>query len=167
MRKYKRFNPNPKSMRRRDKKYESRAHTIALTIAVLGPLLNLVLVSGFYSGPPGMYLYWMVVLVVYILILIPFTYKSPLTLVRLIILGITIEDFSSHVWRSLIRGCKFLPFNNWYTQHFPFLGSLGEPTPLILIPRWYVVALALYLIITIIQFKKLFGWYRWRRRQEE
>lgn len=134
--------------------YEYRAHTIALLIAVLGPLVPLMLRVSYTMPSIGMYLYWVICLSIYIIILTPFTYKSPLTLFRLIILGITVEDFSSHVWHSLILGQKFLPFCNWYTQHFPFLGNLGEPTPLILIPRWYIVALLLYSILTVIQFKK-------------
>jgi len=134
-------------------KYELRSHTIAFTIAIIGPLLNLLIGFNYATAPPGMYLYWATCLFIYVIILLPFTYKFPLTLIRLIILGITIEDFSSHFWRSLLLGYSFLPFCNWYTQHFPFLGSLGEPTPFILIPRWYIVTLSLYFIITIIQFK--------------
>jgi len=130
------------------------AHTVALLVAIIGPLLNLLFGFSYASAPPGMYFYWMIYLLIYILILIPFTYKFPLTLVRLIILGITVEDFSSHIWRSLFLGKELLPFCNWYTQHFPFLGSLGEPNPLILIPQWYIVALFLYFMITIIQFRK-------------
>jgi len=135
---------------------EYLVHTLALTIAIFGPLINLMLSLNYARNSPNMYLYWTLCLVIYIVILIPFTYKSPLTLLRLIILGITVEDFSSHVWRSISLGSKFLPFFNWYTQHFPFLGSLGEPTPFILIPKWYIVALSLYFIITIIQFRKTF-----------
>jgi hypothetical protein len=134
--------------------YECRAHTLALLIAVIGPLINLIIGFNYTKFSIGIYLYWTFCLCIYIIALIPFTYKSPLTLLRLIILGITVEDFSSHVWRSLFLGYEFLPFCNWYTQHFPFLGSLGESTPLILIPRWYIVALLLYSMITIIQFRK-------------
>ena len=130
------------------------AHIVALAVAIVGPLINLLLGFSYASPPPGMYVYWMIYLLIYIIILIPFTYKFPLTLVRLIILGITVEDFFSHLWRSLFLGQKFLPFCNWYTQHFPFLGSLGEPMPLLLIPEWYIVALFIYSIITIIQFRK-------------
>lgn len=130
---------------------EPLAHMIALFIAIMGPLLNLLLGFSYASAPPGMYVYWAVCLAIYIIVLIPFTITRPLTLVRLILLGIVVEDFSSHVWRSLFSGSKFLPFCNWYTEHFPILGSLGEPTPLILVPQWYFVPLFLYVIITIFQ----------------
>ena len=136
------------------KKYELRAHTIAFTIAILGPLLNLIVGLNYATSPPGMYLYWAICLSIYIIVLILSTYKSPLTLVKLIFLGFVVEDFSSNVWRSLILGKKLLPFCNWYTEHFPFLGSLGEPTPLILIPKWYFVSLSFYIVITIFQQKK-------------
>jgi hypothetical protein len=129
-------------------------HTIALTIAIFGPLIKLLLGFNYVISPAGMYLYWIVCLSIYIVVLLPFTYKSPLTLIRLIILGITVEDFSSHVWSSLISGYNLLPFSNWYTQQFPFLGSLGEPTPTILIPRWYIITLFMYIILTLIQFRK-------------
>ncbi len=142
------------------KRSEYSAHTIALTIAIFGPLINRVLGVNYASSPPGMYLYWAFYLSIYIIILIPFTYKFPLTLLRLIILGITVEDFSSNIWRSLFLGSKFLPFSNWYTQHFPILGSLGEPTPLILIPQWYFVSLFLYVIIFIFQQR---NWLKTRR----
>lgn len=132
---------------------ESSAHTIALLIAVIGPLLNLVLGLSHTSPPPGSYLYWVICLTIYIIILIPFTITRPLTLIRLIILGIIVEDFSSHIWRSLFLNYEFLPFCNWYTQHFPFLGNLGEPTSLILIPQWYIIGLSVYVALTLIQFK--------------
>jgi len=151
-------------MQRRNKKYELRAHTIALTVAILGPLINLIFGFSYSSGPPGMYLYWVVCLLFYIVILILFTYKSPLTLIKLIILGIPVEDFSSQLWRSLFLGEKFLPFCNWYTQHFPFLGSLGDPTPYILIPQWYVVAISIYFLISVIQHRK---WMKKRMRGVE
>ena len=141
-------------MQKNYKKYELRAHTIALTIAILGPLLNLILGFNSVANIIGNYLYWTICLLIYLVILIPFTYKSPLTLVRLMILGITVEDFSSNVWHSLFSGREFLPFCNWYTQFFPFLGTLGGPTPYILIPKWYILALLLYSILTIIQFRK-------------
>jgi hypothetical protein len=137
------------------KKNEINAHFVAMLIAILGPLVFLLIGFSFTSPPPGAYIYWFTCLSIYVAILIPFTYKIPLTLVRLVILGITVEDFFSRAWRSLIYGYKFLPFCNWYTQHFPFLGILGEPTPLILIPRWYIVALFVYIIITMFQFRRL------------
>ena len=136
------------------KKYEYRAHTVAFLIAVLGPLINLALGLNYAEGPGGMYVYWLVCLCIYISALIPFTYKYPLTLFRLIILGIVIEDLSSNVWRSLFLDKNFLPFCNWYTEHFPFLGSLGEPTPIILIPRWYFLAIFLYIVISAFQYRK-------------
>lgn len=135
------------------REYELRAHTIAFTLAILGPLFNLILGINFATAPPGMYLYWAACLSIYILVLIPFTHKNPLILIKLIFLGVLIEDFSSNVWRSLFFGKSLLPFCNWYTEHFPFLGSLGQPTPIILIPRWYFVSLSLYGIITILQQK--------------
>lgn len=133
---------------------EYAVHTIALTIAILGPLIKLLLDINLVMGSLGMYLYWTLCLMIYITILIPFTYKFPLTLLRLIILGITVEDFSSNLWHSIFRGNGFLPFYNWYTYFFPFLGSWGGPTPYILIPRWYILALFLYSLFTIIQFRK-------------
>jgi hypothetical protein len=136
------------------KRSEYLAHTIGLTIAIFGPLIKLLLDINFAMSPPVMYLYWALCLSIYIIALIPFTYQSPLTLFRLIILGITVEDFFSNLWHSSLSNNSFLPFFNWYTQYFPFLGSLGEPTSLILIPRWYIVALFLYSFFTIIQFRK-------------
>ncbi len=136
------------------KDYENRAHTVALCLAVLGPLINLLIGFNYAVAPPGMYLYWMICLSIYIIILIPFTHKRPLTLLKLIFLGVVVEDFSSNVWQSLFSGSRLLPFCNWYTEHFPFLGSLGEPTPLILIPQWYFVSLFLYIIIAIFQRRK-------------
>lgn len=130
------------------------AHIIGMSIAILGPLVNI----GLNLKRPeasGMYLYWAVCLVFYIGVLIPFTRKSRLTLLKLIPLGIVIEDFFSNLWRSLIQGSEFLPFCNWYTQHFPFLGSLGEPTPYLLIPRWYLVALFFYFSINVFQYKEV------------
>ena len=123
------------------KEYEYRAHTVAFLVAILGPLINRALGFNYAEGPGGMYVYWLVCLCIYVFALIPFTYKSPLTFFRLIVLGIAVEDFSSNVWRSLFLGQDFLPFCNWYTEHFPFLGILGEPTPIILIPRWYFLAI--------------------------
>jgi len=137
------------------KNYEKRAHTVALVMAVLGPLINLLIGVNYAVAPPGMYLYWTICLSLYIIILIPFTHKRPLTLLKLIFLGVMIEDFSSNVWRSLFQGSRFLPFCNWYTEHFPFLGILGEPTPLILIPQWYFIAIFLYAGIAIFQQKTL------------
>ena len=142
-------------MRKNYKKYELRAHTVAFTIAILGPLFNLILGIDYATAPPGMYLYWAACLSIYIIVLIPFTHKYPLTLVKLVILGILVEDFSSNVWRSLFLGKPLFPFCNWYTEHFPFLGSLGEPTPLILIPKWYFVSLSIYVIISIFQQKSI------------
>jgi hypothetical protein len=133
--------------------YETRAHLIALSIAILGPLLHLMLGPQYAYGPPLMYAYWAAVLSVYILILIPFTYKVPFTLIKLIFLGIAVEDFFSNLWRSLLLGENFLPFSNWYTEHFPFLGSLGEPTPYILIPKWYLLAFLIYFVIVAFQYK--------------
>ena len=133
---------------------EHRAHTVALFIAILGPLINLLIGLNYATAPPGMYLYWIICLSLYIIILIPFTYKSPLTFIKLIFLGIMIEDFSSHLWRSLFFGSKFLPICNWYTQHFPLLGNWGEPTPIVLIPRWYFLAALFYTFISVLQYRK-------------
>ena len=136
------------------KKYEHRAHTVALLVAVLGPLINLLTGIGVNAGPPNMYLYWAICLSIYIVIIFPFTHKRPLTFIKLLILGIVVEDFASHTWRSIFSGYKLLPFCNWYTQHFPFLGSLGDPTPFILIPQWYLIVLLIYSVLTFVQFKK-------------
>jgi hypothetical protein len=130
---------------------ELKVHAIALAIAILGPLVNVLLGSPYSSPPPGMYLYWAIALLFYILVLIPFIGRSPMRLLRLVIFGITVEDFFSNVWRSIFLARQFLPFNNWYTQHFPFLDSLGEPTPYILIPQWYLAAIAAYVALTAIQ----------------
>jgi len=135
---------------------EYLAHTIALTIAIFGPLVNVFFIGFSGSSSFGMYIYWMFCLLFYIIILIPFTFKSPLTLIRLIFLGITIEDFFSNLWRSLLLGKIFLPFCNWYTEYFPFIGSLGEPTPLIMIPKWYFLSILVYIIISIFQYKRRF-----------
>ena len=135
------------------KQYESRAHTIALLVAILGPLINLMLGLNYVRNLLGMYLYWTLCLAIYIVIIIPFTYKSPLTLLRLIILGITVEDFASNLWRSLFLNINFLPFSNWYTEYFPFLGSLGEST-IVLIPGWYFLAMLIYILISVFQHRK-------------
>lgn len=134
---------------------EIKVHAVALLVAILGPLINLLLgypLSSIFGNP---YIYWAAALFVYVAILLPFTYKSPLTLLRLIILGVMVEDFFSNVWRSLFFNNPFLPFFNWYTQHFPFLGSLGEPSPYIMIPRFYILAFAIYLGLTFLQYKRL------------
>jgi hypothetical protein len=136
------------------KKYDLRAHVIALSIAIFGPLFNLFLRPIYMPFVPSVYIYWLLVLLIYIAVLVPFTRKQPLILLRLVILGITVEDFASKTWRFLFGSGEFLPFVNWYTQYFPFLGSLGEPTPYILIPQWYLLALSLYLILTVIQYRK-------------
>ena len=133
--------------------YETRAHLVALSIAILGPFVHLMLGPQSVFGPPLIYAYWTAALSVYILILIPFTYKVPLTLVKLIFLGVAVEDFFSNSWGSLLLGKKFLPFSNWYTEIFPFLGSLGEPTPYLLIPQWYLLAFLIYFVITAFQYK--------------
>jgi hypothetical protein len=135
------------------KQYESRAHTIALLVAILGPLINLMLGLNYVRNLLGMYLYWTLCLAIYIVIIIPFTYKSPLTLLRLIILGITVEDFASNLWRSLFLNINFLPFSNWYTEYFPFLGNLGEST-IVLIPGWYFLAMLIYILISTFQYRK-------------
>jgi len=146
---------------------ELRAHTVALLVAMFGPLINLLLGYPYLSPLPGPYLYWLTALLIYVVILIPFTYKSPLTLVKLVFLGIAVEDFFSNFWRSLFLGKNFLPFCNWYTQHFPFLGSLGEPCPYILIPQWYLLALLVYSSLTAIQHKKEISlWLKSKRRRK-
>lgn len=133
---------------------ETSAHVVALLVAILGPLIVLILGLKQTLPPPGMYLYWATVLSFYITVLIPFIRKSWLTLLKLIFLGIPVEDFFSNLWFNLFLGKKLLPFCNWYTQNFPFIGSLGEPTPFILIPSWYLVAFLIYLAITVFQHRK-------------
>lgn len=143
-----------------------RAHTAALLVAMLGPLINLLIGYPYSAPPPGMYLYWAVALLIYVAILIPFTYKSLPTLAKLVFLGIAVEDFFSNFWRSLFFKTSFLPFYNWYTQHFPFLGSLGEPTPYALIPQWYIAAIAIYFGITLFQYRKELGKMYGRNRKK-
>lgn len=129
-------------------KKERDAHIVAMSIAIFGPLINRLLGHPYSSPPPGMYLYWALALILYIGILFPFTRKNLLTLLKLVVIGIMVEDFFSNLWSALLLGQSFLPFANWYTQHFPFLGVLGEPTPLILIPGWYFIPVLMYTAIT-------------------
>jgi hypothetical protein len=136
------------------KNREAVAHIMALSVAVLGPLVNLLLGFPFSPSVPGMYTYWAVALLIYVCILLPVTFRSPLTLLKLVPFGIVLEDFFSNLWRHLLLGDGFLPFYNWYVQYFPFLGSLGDPTPVILVPRWYVLAALAYLLIAVLQHRK-------------
>lgn len=135
-------------------KKEYKLLILALTIAIFGPLINFWIKPLYTSFIISPYVYWVIALSIYIGILIPFVSKSLLTLVRLIILGITVEDFFSNVWSSIFTGEHFLPFCNWYAQYFPFFSFLGEPTPYILIPRWYILALVAYFLLTILQYRK-------------
>jgi len=132
---------------------ELRAHLVALSVALFGPLLNLVIGFGHPTTPPYVYVYWLFCLLLYVSILLPFTWGKPLVLLKLIPLGVAVEDFFSNMWRHLILGCSesFLPFGNWYTGRFPFLGMLGEPTPYLLIPRWYFLAFGAYILISFYQ----------------
>src|SRR3990172_4301933 len=102
---------------------EKSEHLVALSIAILGPLVNLFIKPLYLYLNINPYLYWSIALSLYIAILLPFVYKSLLTLLRLIILGIFVEDFFSNLWSYLLLGKPFLPFVNWYTRYFPFLGS--------------------------------------------
>lgn len=131
---------------------ELKPHLVALSIALFGPLVNLLLNPGRPTYGVEVYVYWMICLAGYIMIVALFT-DSWLTLVKLIPLGVVVEDFFSTMWRHLILGCSesFLPFANWYTGRFPFLGMLGEPTPYFLIPRWYFLGLGAYFLISFYQ----------------
>lgn len=133
---------------------EFKMHTLALAIAVIGPLINFMLKPLYDPFITNPYVYWAMALSIYVGILILFVSKSLPTLVRLIILGITVEDFSSSVWRSVFTGQHFLPFCNWYAGYFPFFGFLGEPMPYILIPRWYALALFAYFLLTAVQYRE-------------
>lgn len=135
-------------------KKESKVHMLALTIAILGPLINFWIKPIYGSFITSPYVYWAISLLIYIGILIPFVSRSFLTLLRLIILGITVEDFFSNLWSFLFGGGHLLPFYNWYAGYFPFFSFLGKPTPYILIPRWYILALFAYLFLTVIQYRK-------------
>lgn len=135
-------------------KKEYKLHILALTIAILGPLINFwikPLYSSFITSP---YIYWAIALSIYIGILIPFVSRSFLTLLRLVVLGIAVEDFFSNLWRYLFTGGHFLPFSNWYAGYFPFFNFLGKPTPYILIPRWYILAIFVYFSIVVLQYRK-------------
>jgi len=132
---------------------ELRTHIIALSIIILGPLINLWIRPLYSSFGINPYIYWSIALGIYIVLLFLFATKSILTLTRLVFLGIPLEDFFSALWSSVFLGKKFLPFENWYNQYFP-LGSLGEPTPYILIPQWYILALLVYFLLTVLQHKK-------------
>ena len=139
---------------------EIKIHTLALAIAVLGPLLNFWIKPFYAPLTVNPYVYWSVALGIYIAILLPFIKKLPkssqpsFTLVRLVVLGITIEDFCSNLWESVFTGTKFLPFCNWYAQYFPFLEALGQPTPYVLIPQWYVLAVFAYIALTFLQYRR-------------
>ena len=136
------------------KNREVIAHAVALAVALLGPLANLLLGFPFLPSVSGAYAYWAVALLIYVCILLPVTFRSPLTLLKLVPFGIAVEDFFSNMWRHLFLGGGFLPFYDWYTQYFPFLGSLGDPTPVILVPKWYLAAFALYLLIAVVQHRR-------------
>ena len=133
---------------------ELKVHLIALTIAILGPLINSWLSPLYSPLSISPYVYWGILLSIYIGILIPFISKSLITLARLVILGITVEDFFSALWKSLLTGKQFLPFCNWYAQYFPFFNVLGEPTPYLPIPRWYFLAILAYALLTVFQYRK-------------
>ena len=133
---------------------EFKIHVLALTIAVLGPLLNFWLKPLYSSFIISSYIYWTIALSIFVVILIPFVSKSLFTLLRLIVLGVTVEDFFSALWNSIFTGTPFLPFYNWYAQYFPFFNVLGEPTPYLLIPIWYLFALAIYFALTAVQYRK-------------
>jgi hypothetical protein len=133
---------------------ELKSHAIALSIAILGPLINLMIKPLYSSFITNSYVYWTLALAIYVGILVPFVSKSPIRISRLIIFGITVEDFVSNIWKSVFTGQHFLPFCNWYADYFPLFNLLGEPTPYILIPRWYLLALAIYLLLTFAQYRK-------------
>jgi dolichyl-phosphate-mannose--protein O-mannosyl transferase len=133
---------------------EFKTHTLALTIAVLGPLINFWVKPLYGSFIISPYIYWAIALSIYAGVLVPFVSKSLLTLTRLIVLGVTAEDFSSALWSSIFTGKQFLPFCNWYAGYFPFFDVLGQPTPYILIPKWYILALLIYFSLTVLQYRK-------------
>ena len=142
---------------------EFKIHTIALTIAIAGPLINFWIKPFYAPAIASPYFYWALALTIYVGLLIPSALDLPnpfVTLFRLVLLGVPVEDFCSNVWKTLFTTTsgKFLPFFNWYTQHFPFIGSLGEPTPMILIPKWYILSLFLYLLVTVYQYRLLKWW---------
>jgi len=137
-------------------KKDSKIHTLALTIAVFGPLVNFWIKPYYSSLVFNPYVYWAMALLVYIGILVPFVLKTsdPLfTMSRVSILGIVVEDFASSVWNSLLTGEHLLPFCNWYAQYFPFFDVFGQPTPYILVPQWYILALFVYFSLTYLQYK--------------
>ena len=133
---------------------ETKLHVLALIIAILGPLINFWVKPFYGSFIINSYVYWVVALSIYIGILIPFIKKSLITLVRMTIFGITAEDFFSNIWKSVFTGRQFLPFCNWYADYFPLFNILGEPTPLILVPKWYFLALFAYILLTAVQYRK-------------
>ena len=131
---------------------ELKSHAIALSIAILGPLINLMIKPVYSIFDINPYLYWSISLGIYLSLLFLFTTKSLLTLTRLVFLGIPVEDFFSALWSSVFLGKGFLPFENWYEQYFP-LGGLGEPTHLLLIPKWYLLFFLVYFVLTVLQSK--------------
>jgi hypothetical protein len=136
---------------------EKEIHALAVGISVIGPLVNYFLKPMYSPYLPGPYAYWAIMLSFYICALMLFIRKdypwTAMTMARLVIFGVTVEDFFSNVWYTLLSGRLFLPFSNWYTQYFPFFEVLGNPTPVILIPMWYVVAAAIYIALSLAQWK--------------
>jgi hypothetical protein len=102
------------------------------------------------------YLYWAIALSIYLGILAPFLRRNPIAMLRLVVFGITLEDFFSAMWSSIFTGGRFLPFVNWYAQYLPVY-SLGEPTPYILIPVWYLLSILIYVLLTILQYRRQFA----------
>lgn len=128
---------------------------MALAIAIIGPLVNFFLKPLYMPLVISPYLYWAIALSIYLGILTPFLRRNPIAMLRLAVFGITLEDFFSAMWSSLFTGGRFLPFVNWYAQYLPLYG-LGEPTPYILIPVWYLLSLLIYALLTIFQYRKRF-----------
>lgn len=139
-------------------KEDLKAHKAALSIAVFGPLVNYFLKPLYMSSIPSVFLYWSIILGLYVAVLFKFFTKRPLTIFRLVVLGIAVEDFFSGLWNSLFTGVQVLPMLNWYKDYFPFFDVLGEPMVLIGIPIWHVAALLAYLTLTGIQYGQL-----WKR----
>jgi hypothetical protein len=135
---------------------EKRMHLLAMGIAIFGPLINYFLKSYYSSLIPGPYVYWTMMTVLYVGVLWVFVKKefpwAYLLLARLVVLGVPVEDFFSNIWYSLFTDQPFLPFLNWYGQYFPIFDVIGNPTPILLVPMWYLLALGAYMTLTFIQY---------------
>jgi hypothetical protein len=136
-------------------KEDVRAHKAALIFAIVGPMINYFLKQYYMHLIPSVFVYWFIVLGVYIVVLFKFFTDNPTTLLRLVILGIALEDFASGFWNAFFSGVAFLPMTNWYLDYFPFFDVLGEPVPMIGIPIWHVIFYLAYMALTYIQYDSL------------